>query len=496
MKGKKLWGFGMAAVMAASVIAGCGVSTANETKSSVKDSSQETADSSKESSPANEKEIAAQEKDVVTALLPPVSATYQDKINSYVEAFNKDNPEVEIQVTTASWEDVTQKLDVQVNAGSPPDIAFIGSDGLSKYVDSGMAVDISRYADEDMMKDFDQDILNYFKNGDGMYGFPAYCEVQCIGGNRQFLEDSGIDWKNIQEEGWSYDEFRDAIKNGVVKDGDTISRYGFLFACSGVAAKDYFSIFVRNAGMPSAFDKDLKYAYTSTQMLSFLKDLRTLIDDGSMPKELGSIDAGKRWNMFLTGQTMITGKGLSSFEKSAADNNEKLKNKDNSAVENSIELDYIVLPVPVFEGGEQQSYGAVDGYICLSGERNPDEAHLKNVAQAAYYLASGERAAQTCQELYLNPICESGRKAYDTLPSIENKNENNTKAVQKLLTQVGEARPDIPADLSASAIKIEDEIIVPKFQGLLAGEVSPEEMYQAIKDAAYERFGEDGCVNN
>ena len=81
-----------------------------------------------------------------------------------------------------------------------------------------------------------------------------------------------------------------------------------------MAAKDYFSIFVKNAGMPSAFDENLKYVYTSSKMLDFLTDLRALIDDGSMPKELGAIDAGKRWNMILTGQTMITGKGLSSFE--------------------------------------------------------------------------------------------------------------------------------------------------------------------------------------
>ena len=52
--------------------------------------------------------------------------------------------------------------------------------------------------------------------------------------------------------------------------------------------------------------------------------------------------------MMLTGQTMITGKGLSSFEKSAADNNALLESGDPNAVEDSIELDYIVLPVPVF----------------------------------------------------------------------------------------------------------------------------------------------------
>ena len=474
MKAKKMMALLLTAAMGVSALTGCGGGNGKE---------------SEEGKGADKKG-----KDVVTALLPPVSATYQDKITEYVKAFNKEHPDVEIEVTTASWEDTTQKLDVQVNAGSPPDIAFIGSDGVTKYLDMGMAVDISQYLSEDQMKDFDENVLGYFENGDGLYGLPAYCEVQCIGGNREFLEKAGIDWKSVQQNGWTYDEFREAIKKGVVEENGATKTYGFLFACSGVTAKDYFSIFVKNAGFPSPFNEDLKYTYTDPKMVDFLEDLRAMIDDGSMPKELGAIDAGKRWNMMLTGQTMITGKGLSSFERSAANNNEMLKNGDADAVEGSIPVDYIVLPVPVFEGGTQNAYGAVDGYICLTGEKKPDEEHLKNVAEVAYYLASAERAAETCQELYLKPICESGRTAYEALPPIENKNEDNTKTVESLTKQIVPARPDIPAELGAKAIKIEDEVIVPKFQGLLAGEVTPEEMHQAIVDAAKEVFGEDGYV--
>lgn len=475
MKAKKMMALLLTAAMGMTVLAGCGGGNGKD-------------------SDEGGKETGKKEKDVVTALLPPVSATYQDKITEYIKAFNEENPDVEIEVTTASWEDTSQKLDVQVNAGSPPDIAFIGSDGVTKYLDMGMAVDISQYLTEDQMKDFDENVLGYFKNGEGLYGLPAYCEVQCIGGNREFLENAGIDWKSVQQNGWTYDEFREAIKKGVVEENGKTKTYGFLFACYGVTAKDYFSIFVKNAGLPSAFDEELKYTYTDVKMKEFLEDLRALIDDGSMPKELGSIDAGKRWNMMLTGQTMITGKGLSSFERSAANNNEMLKNGDANAVEGSIPVDYIVLPVPVFEGGTQNAYGAVDGYVCLTGEKNPDEEHLKNVAEVAYFLASAERAAETCQELYLKPICESGRTAYEKLPPIENKNEENTKAVETLTQQIAPARPDIPADLGAKAIKIEDEVIVPKFQGLLAGEVTPEEMHQAIIDAAKEAFGEGGYV--
>lgn len=501
---RKILALLLSAAMAATVLAGCGGSGsggAETAKTNTSDTNTSNADASdKETEEAgnadSSKEDAAPapsgEKDVVTALLPPVSATYQDKVVEYIEEFNAANVDIEIELTTASWEDMTQKLDIQVNAGSPPDIAFVGSDGISKYLDLGMLVNLNDYL-TDELSDFDDAVLNYFRNGDGTYGLPAYCEVQCIGGNKEKLEAAGIDWEGVQKNGWTYDEFREAIKKGVVSDGGNTSCYGFVFACAGVTAKDYFSIFVKNADMPAAFDQDLKYAYTSKKMLAFLEDLRALIDDGSMPKELSSVDAGKRWNMMLTGQTMITGKGLSSFERSAYNNNKLLAEGSADAVENSIPVEYIVLPVPVFEG-EQHAQGAVDGYICLTGEKNPDAAHLQNVAKVAYYLASGERAANTCQELYLSPVCDSGREEYAKLDPIADKNEANTACVENLTTQVAQARPDIPAELSAKAIKIEDEVIVPKFQGLLSGEVSPEEMYQAIVDAGHEAFGEDGCV--
>ncbi len=488
---RKITAWILATAMTAAMLSGCGGEKAADTSAGAGEAAT-SAEESEDAVQGQDKEAGTSgEKDVVTALLPPVSATYQDKIMEYVDAFNQENADIQIEVTTASWEDMTQKLDIQVNAGSPPDIAFVGSDGISKYLDLSMIINLNDYL-QDELSDFDENVLNYFRNGDGTYGLPAYCEVQCIGGNKEKMEAAGIDWENIQKNGWTYDEFREAIKKGVSTEGDDTC-YGFVFACAGVTAKDYFSIFVKNADMPASFDKDLKYAYTSKKMLTFLEDLRALIDDGSMPKELSSVDAGKRWNMMLTGQTMITGKGLSSFERSAYNNNKMLEEGSADAVENSIPVEYIVLPVPVFNG-EQHALGAVDGYVCLTGEKNPDQAHLQNVAKAAYYLASGERAAYTCQELYLSPVCESGREEYAKLDPIVDKNEANTACVELLTTQIAEARPDIPAELSAKAIKIEDEVIGPKFQGLLSGEVSPEEMYQAIVDAGHEAFGEEGCV--
>lgn len=433
-------------------------------------------------------------KDTITALLPPVSGNFQDNFAQMEKEFTALYPNLTLKIEPASWEDMTQKLDTQVNAGSPPDIAFIGSDGISKYLQQGMLMDITDTATPEMIADYDEKPLAYMKKGDGLYGFPGYMEVHALGGNKAFLEEAGIDWKNVQKNGWTYEEFREAIKKGVVKDGSNTSRYGFVFATAGVTSKDYLNILIKNAGMPAAFNTDLKFAYTSKNYLEVLKAVRQLIDDGSMPKELSSVDAGKRWNMFLTGQTMITGKGLATFENSANKNNEKIKANDGSAVAGSIPAEYIVLPVPTFLGLEPMSSTVVDGYVTFRGKKEPTAEHKANVVKAAYFLASGNVSATTNNDLFAAHITESGRKAAASMTI--NRNPDNVAAVEVLLSHATPARPDIPAELGAQAIKIEDEVIIPKLQALLAGEITPEAMFEAVKAAGIKAFGEDGVVKD
>jgi multiple sugar transport system substrate-binding protein len=436
---------------------------------------------------------ASQANDTITALLPPVSPNYQKNFEQMAKDFNALYPNLTLKIEPASWEDIKQKLDTQVNAGSPPDIAFAGSDSIPKYLQQGLLMDITDVATKDMISDYDKAPLDYMRNGKGLYGFPAYMEIHAIGGNKQFLEKAGIDWKKVQQNGWTYNEFREAIKKGVVtENGQT--RYGFVFAVKGVAAVDYLAIMAKNAGMPYAFDKDLKYAYTSKNYLGLLKDLRQLIDDGSMPKELSSVDAGKRWNMFLTGQTMITGKGLAVFENSAKTNNAKLEAKDASAVQGSIPVDYIVLPPPTFQGAKPNYAAVVDGYLTFRGKKEPTAEHKANVAKAAYFLASGQVAATTNNDLFSAHITQSAKKAAESMKI--NRMPENVAAVDYMLKNATPARSDIPAELAAKAIKLETEVIVPKFQALLAGEITPEAMFDAIKTAATQAFGADGIVKD
>ena len=52
----------------------------------------------------------------------------------------------------------------------------------------------------------------------------------------------------------------------------------------------------------------------------------------------------------------------------------------------------------------------------------------------------------------------------------------------------------VTAEMTATAKKLMDEVIVPKFQLLLAGETTAQEVYDYICEAAYAFFGEENCV--
>ena len=51
----------------------------------------------------------------------------------------------------------------------------------------------------------------------------------------------------------------------------------------------------------------------------------------------------------------------------------------------------------------------------------------------------------------------------------------------------------ITGEMSANAAQLMEEVIAPKFQALLAGETTAQEMYDVVVEEATELFGEENC---
>ena len=422
--------------------------------------------------------------DTIVVMAPPVTGSYLENLKVWAADFNALYPHLTVEVIETSWGDHSGKLSTMAQAGEAPDIAEISSGALGTYVEMGVAIDIAKYMDAERLADYDSNALDYMSLEGTVYGLPLYLTIQSIGANKTLMEELGIDVAKIQNEGWTYEEFLDVIKLGTA-DG----RYGFVFANSGVTASDMLNIFGAGAGLSNNFTEDLKYTFTSDNMLTLLTAIEEMTKSGYMPNF--GVEAGQRMVMCQTGNAMIFGKAMPLFENNFMKNNAALEANDGTAVENSLPMEYAFLPVPTMMGCAESCYGTVDGLIAMRNKNTTDE-HLKNVLLFMDYICSGDRIASCMNELFLDPVCQSGR---DALVLPEGRDAQNLATASRCIAMVQVPPAGVTAEMTATAKQLMDEQIVPKFQLLLAGEATAKEVYDHICEAAYYAFGEENCVH-
>ncbi len=429
-------------------------------------------------------ETQAPKDDKIVIMAPPVTGGYLENLKVWAKDFHEMYPHLTVEVIETSWGDHNGKLATMAQAGEAPDIAEISSATIGTFVEMGVAVDIKPYLSSERLADYDTNALNYMTVEGTVYGLPLYLTIQSIGANKDMLESVGADVEKIQTEGWTYEQFLDIIKAGT-KD----NVFGFVFANAGVTASDFINIFGSGAGLSNNFTEDLKYTFTSENLLTLLKAVEEMTQSGYMPNY--GVEAGQRLVMCQTGNAMIFGKAMPLFEGNFLKNNAALEANDGSAVENSLKMDYAFLPVPTIGGCQESCYGTVDGLIAMRNN-NTTEEHLKNVALFMDYICSGDRIASCMNELYLSPVCQSGR---DALVLDESRDPANLACASRCIDMVKAPPAGVTAEMTANAKSLMDEVIVPKFQLLLAGEASAEEVYKSICDAAFDAFGEENCVS-
>lgn len=470
---KKLLALLLAALMVISMFAACSPKETNSDKPA------ETAAPAAEGTEAPQEEAPAE--DTITVLMPPVTGDYIELMDGWIADFQKDYPHIKVEVIATSWDDHFNKLSTMALAGEAPDIAEIPAKNVGTYVEMGVAVNIADYLPAERLADYDQNALDYLTLDNTLYGLPLYLTIQSLGGNKAMLEAAGVNVEDVQANGWTYDEFLAAIEKGTTQD-----TFGFVFANAGVCTSDMVDVFGSISGITSNFTDDLKYAYTSENMLNLLKAVETMVSSGFMPDY--TVEAGQRLVMLQTGKTMITGKAMPLFENNVKKNVAAMD--DGSAIEGSIDMEYVFLPVPTMEGVTEHCYGQVDGLIAMRNKNTTDE-HLKNVCLFMDYLTSGERAATTVNQLLLACVCESGRQAQAGADL--GQSPNNAAATTRCIGLVKAPPVGVTGEQAANALTVMNEVIEPKFQALLAGELTAEAMYEEVCSAAFELFGEDGC---
>lgn len=417
--------------------------------------------------------------DEVVVWAPPIEKNYEQNTKPIISKFESENPHIKIQLESVSWGESRQKFETALNAGNPPDLMFINPN--EKYIDTGLALSIDEFIDQDTLADYYPAAVNYMKKEGKLYGLPLYMPIHSIGGNKKLLEEAGIDYKKIQQEGWTWQEFKEYAQKGTKTNSDGKQQYGMVFSASGVTAMELLEHMLANNGLTSPIDENGQYTYTDPRFLETLRFIVSLIDEGIMPAETNQITAQKRMEMLYTEQAMIVGKAIPYYEALLVKQNQEVK--AGTAQEGFKEVEFVLLPEPHNAGQSAVTMGGADGFTVYRQKKYKGDEHTKNVVKVLVALTSNE-AGKSATELYLPQITKSGDKLYADKYQM---NPDNKVAVDKMLQNLIE-----PVSMSPEVAKkvniIRDQVIAAKFPALLAREITPEEMYDAVKAKAKELF--------
>ena len=251
----------LVAVMAVSMVAGCGSKN----------------DSKKSDSKSGEKTL--------EVWVPPLDDATEKNWGDLLKDWEKEN-DCKVNLTVIPWDNYEETYTTALNSGEGPDVGYMYNEMFPTYIDAGAVEDMSSYVTDEDKKEY-----KYLSNGnimDGQYGWPLVTGVPFV---LYYNEDILTELGEKAPETW--DDFaricQEATKD---TDGDgKVDQYGF--ACgmntSDIGAMQilnayYYSALWQNGGQ--VYNDDLKSVSfadeAGKEAVTWLKGLTSYMNEDFM----------------------------------------------------------------------------------------------------------------------------------------------------------------------------------------------------------------------
>lgn len=119
-----------------------------------------------------------------------------------IRAFEKENPDIKINVITATNSSYKQKIKTVINSSAPPDIFFTwGDEYLNKFVREGLVLDLSSYMEKHQtIEELVPGQTAAFQYQGGIYGIPLKIDAKLWFYNKEVYKKLGLSPPGTYEE--------------------------------------------------------------------------------------------------------------------------------------------------------------------------------------------------------------------------------------------------------------------------------------------------------
>lgn len=211
-----------------------------------------------------------------------------------INDFEKDNPNVDVQVIPAGWDEANSKLVSLIQANDAPDVIITGSRSLRQFAEMGAIEKLDTYMTDSFKESRVENVLNTANINGAQYGIPLAFSSRALYYRTDLIKETPTTWDELLE-----------IAETITKENPEI--YGFAIPTDITSGTDeLFNFIYQNEGSATDENGNIKLATDENiETLEFLKEFndKKIISD---PVSTSRSDQAKMFQngnlaMFISG---------------------------------------------------------------------------------------------------------------------------------------------------------------------------------------------------
>jgi multiple sugar transport system substrate-binding protein len=365
-----------------------------------------------------------------------------------VDAWNADNPDVQVEIIQGSWDNVQDQLVTQFQGGTAPDIIHYESAAIMSFAEQGYLADLTGSLSDEVKASVSDDVWGTVTSSDGaIIAAPTLLQSYVVFANVDALEDAGVAVPTGDTMTW--DEFEE-IARATTGDGEYGVAWGLRSPTATVMnmALNFGGTFFEGTGEEATInvgDAELEVprrihsmAYEDQSI-----DPVTLTQSGTdaLPGFFGGTSA-----MFFGGNFYAQ-----QITESAPD-----------------DFNWVVLPP--LEGSEGAAQAANPQTLSVPAESDNVEA----AAEFINFFMGAENQAALAQGDWLIPASAEARDAVAT--------ETGGESGWDVILRSGESLTVAPFQSASGYVQWRDQVATPALQQFFADEISLEELQTQLQE--------------
>jgi len=364
-------------------LAGCGTSTGNNEQQKSQTGTNSPGNASEQpSSSAEDKEVTIKLwiYPMIQGLNGDGTGNFDDWAQEYAKQFKELHPNVNVAIELLDWAGGTEKIDISVAGGSPPDLVYTINNfgGVTKFGKLGALEPIDPYLTEEDWNDYSDAVQGAMKYGESAYMWPWLKLVSAVAVNLDiFKERNATDLLPLNRElrDWTFDEYLKAAQATTysTSGGDKPNVFGASVWGVGSSFYNYLNA-ASNGGaiMNNAFDKVTINTDEFKQGLQFTVDLATkykVVPDGAT-----GLTGTNMMELFLQGKIAMFPAGMDILDSV-------------KTAPKPFNVGFVAPPHG--EGQTTKAWNNVGGFIVF---KQKDEAKKKLVMEFAKFITNSENS--------------------------------------------------------------------------------------------------------